>query len=140
MRKYRVNADSWTELLDILRNDEAFNEFDKDYLYGAHWNQASANATWSGDIRRQFAVQQKLITYVIYSYETPIAWRLTDGSWVIPDMVLSHTTSNHQSKVRTAVQVLRNGSTLGMFPQSAALHRGERARDWHNDPKHTDKV
>lgn len=37
--------------------------------------------------------------YVIYSYETPIAWRI-DGDWTVPDVRYSATTSRHQSLVR----------------------------------------
>ena len=36
-------------------------------------------------------------TYVIYSYETPIAWRTVDGEWVISPERYSRTTGRHQS-------------------------------------------
>ena len=35
--------------------------------------------------------------FVVYSYDTPIAWRLSDGSWSVPDTKYSMTTSRHQS-------------------------------------------
>lgn len=38
--------------------------------------------------------------YVIYSYATPIAWRLADGSWVMPDVKYSISTTRQQSIVR----------------------------------------
>lgn len=48
--------------------------------------------------------------YVVYSYETPIAWRDGDGDWTVPDVQYrapgggpSRTTSRHQNTVRMAV-------------------------------------
>lgn len=41
-------------------------------------------------------------SYVVYSYQTPIAW-LSEGDWVIPDEKYSPTTDNHQSVVRRGV-------------------------------------
>lgn len=41
-------------------------------------------------------------TYVVYSYNTPIAW--TEGdSWHIPDVYYSATTSRHQALTRRVV-------------------------------------
>jgi hypothetical protein len=36
--------------------------------------------------------------FVIYSYETPIAWTDKDGGWIIPDVSYSATTSKHIGK------------------------------------------
>lgn len=41
--------------------------------------------------------------YVVYSYNTPIAWWDATTGWVIPDVKYSPTTSRHQSIVRLAV-------------------------------------
>jgi len=47
--------------------------------------------------------------YVIYSYDTPIAWHVpNDGDdggerWVVPEVRYSPTTSRHQNLVRTAL-------------------------------------
>lgn len=41
-------------------------------------------------------------SYVVRSYETPIAWH-TDGEWVTPDVRYSATTSRHQAVVRHAI-------------------------------------
>lgn len=35
--------------------------------------------------------------FVVYSYDTPIAWLNEDGSWSVPDTKYSMTTSRHQS-------------------------------------------
>ena len=45
------------------------------------------------------------IDYVIYSYDTPIAYRTNDGKWAIPDAKYSVTTSKHQSTIRYAVSL-----------------------------------
>lgn len=45
------------------------------------------------------------IRYVVKSYNTPIAWRLEDGTWEVPAEKYSRTTSRHQSVVRRAVQL-----------------------------------
>ena len=42
-------------------------------------------------------------TYVVYSYATPIGWRREDGTWYVPDVHYSVTTSAHQGKLRVAV-------------------------------------
>ena len=43
--------------------------------------------------------------YVIYSYQTPIAWR-TQGQWHTPNVKYSATTSRHQSTIFTAIDQL----------------------------------
>jgi hypothetical protein len=40
------------------------------------------------------------ISYVVYSYQTPIAWVRNDGHVVIPDVGYSVTTSRHQGLCR----------------------------------------
>jgi hypothetical protein len=47
------------------------------------------------------------IDYVVYSYATPIAWRVrgTDwAEWVVPSHYYSRTMSRHQNKIRTALE------------------------------------
>lgn len=49
----------------------------------------------------------RLVDYVIYSYNTPIAWRwLDDGSWVTPATPYSTTTSHHQGQAFAAIASL----------------------------------
>lgn len=52
-----------------------------------------------------FRQQQELglVHFVIYSRLTPIAWVLYSGSWIIPDVKYSVSTTNHQNVVRTAI-------------------------------------
>lgn len=40
------------------------------------------------------------ISYVVYSYQTPIAWLRNDGRTVIPDVGYSVTTTRHQGLCR----------------------------------------
>lgn len=42
-------------------------------------------------------------TWTAYSYATPIAWRIDTGSWMMPDVNYSLTTSLHQGEVICAV-------------------------------------
>jgi hypothetical protein len=113
-RTYRVNADSWTVLKDILvGTPEPFNT-DKATLRGREhcegWGmlpEPDANEMIDSQVR-----------YVIYSYDTPIAYRRIAEwecggqpvyEWIIPDVRYSVTTSKHQGKVRTALSQITNG-------------------------------
>lgn len=48
------------------------------------------------------AIQLGRPDYVVWSYETPIAWRV-GGCWVTPDVDYSPTTRYHQGQVNTAI-------------------------------------
>lgn len=41
--------------------------------------------------------------YTVYSYETPIAWRTTQGHWEVPRIKYSPTTLRHQNALRRAL-------------------------------------
>lgn len=41
--------------------------------------------------------------YVVFSYDTPIAWWTPTGLWTVPEIKYSQTTGRHQSRVRQAV-------------------------------------
>ena len=58
-----------------------------------------------GEALRRFKEDEARIRYVVKSYATPIAWRLDDGAWIVPEEKYSATTSRHQSRVRRAVQL-----------------------------------
>ena len=57
-----------------------------------------------GSALDRFKADDERIRYVVKSYATPIAWRLDDGSWVIPAEKYSRTTSKHQSVTARGVQ------------------------------------
>lgn len=53
---------------------------------------------WAEDMREYD------VDYVVYSYATPIAWRVREtGEWVTPEVFYSPTTSRHQTTVRQAL-------------------------------------
>lgn len=41
--------------------------------------------------------------YIVYSYETPIAWHSAAHGWVVPSVRYSVTTTGHQGQVRIAI-------------------------------------
>jgi hypothetical protein len=45
-------------------------------------------------------------SYLVYSYQTPIAWRRGGGSWVLNHTHYSTTTSKHQRKAFDAIYEL----------------------------------
>ena len=59
------------------------------------------------DWRLTFQARNHLITYVILSYATPIAWHDSEVGWVVPAEVYSVTTSRHQGTVRAALNYNR---------------------------------
>ena len=44
------------------------------------------------------------ITYVVWSYDTPIAWRTAHGAWVMPEAGYSNTTRHHKALVRQGMR------------------------------------
>jgi hypothetical protein len=62
-----------------------------------------------GDELAAMKLRAEGITYVVYSYQTPIAYLWCD-QWYVPDVHYSATTTTHQSVVRTAVSVIADYS------------------------------
>lgn len=56
-----------------------------------------------GDTAERWRTDHEHIDYVVWSYATPIAWHLSDGTWVAPDDKYSPTTTRHQRFVYLAV-------------------------------------
>ena len=44
------------------------------------------------------------IDYVIYSYDTPIAWLCGDGEWAMPVAGYTQTTKRHKATIRAAIE------------------------------------
>jgi len=58
---------------------------------------------WRADLRER----ERHISYVVYSYATPIAWYDTErGEWTVPNVKYSITTSAHQANVDSALRWL----------------------------------
>ena len=49
------------------------------------------------------AVAGRRVDYSLFSYRTPIAWKLDDGTTVVPEVSYSVTTSVHQAVAREAL-------------------------------------
>lgn len=58
-------------------------------------------------------------SYVVYSYDTPIAWTKADGSLFLDGRKYSATTSRHQSLVRH-----------GMSTDEFAAHKAQNPKVW----------
>jgi len=56
-----------------------------------------------GRLPEQYHDDISRAAYLVYSYGTPIAWMYADGEWTMPGEKYSQTTSQHQSKIRTAL-------------------------------------
>lgn len=113
-RTYRVNADSFRELADILvGTPDEFNA-DSAFLRGrAEYKPMTGQLYLNTEAVGVFDMYRATgrIDYVIYSYNTPIAYRTChyiggEKFWVLPNITISHTSSNHQSKVRAALSLL----------------------------------
>lgn len=89
---------------------EHFNNFTPVYgsaLTSEFYNDAYPSLPHFGRLpekwQEQFIADREIgINYVIFSYGTPIAWHLTDGTWVKPNVKYSPTTSKHQSRIPKA--------------------------------------
>jgi hypothetical protein len=51
----------------------------------------------------QEQIHRQQIDYIVWSYETPIAWHHKGNNWSMPDVEYSVTTSKHQSVARGIV-------------------------------------
>lgn len=111
-RTYGVNRDRWMTLRDILVGTPGEFNPDSSTLRGRYI--ADGDVISFGQLAQSYVneIRDSVVRYVIYSYDTPIAWRRIaewspDGSpvweWVIPSEKYSATTSKHQGKVRTAI-------------------------------------
>jgi hypothetical protein len=97
--KYRVRADSWTVLRNILSEDVPFT--------GSNMSGVPGKLADTGQLPAHWANQYNAsdVLYTVCSYDTPIAWK-TPGGWVVPETRYSGTMSTHQGKVNTAVYAL----------------------------------
>lgn len=55
-----------------------------------------------GALPEQYQHEVRHARYVVWSYETPIAWVTEDGTKVLPDIGYSPTTGQHQYTVKAA--------------------------------------
>lgn len=99
--KTGANA-GWWRVRDAVKNGQEFTNTNGTFR-GEH---GPARGMWStGQLFNEYRDSVAEADYVIYSYGTPIAWRV-GGEWITPDTRYSMTTSHHQGKAFTAVRNL----------------------------------
>lgn len=97
----------WSQFVEPLRNIADFNTGGS--LYG---RQTTRVETWGrleihpGLLK---AEANETLEYVVYSYKTPIAWRI-GGTWTETAELYSMTTTKHQRAIGTAISVLSDSS------------------------------
>lgn len=124
-RYYRVNADRVDVLEEILADHADFNASSAS-LWGRAVgpNHFPTVGKLPDEYQSEYldARKESRLEYVVYSYKTPIAYRMYTGRaqnsvyaangkrvgwsdylWVVPNVVYSNTTSKHQHKVLTAL-------------------------------------
>ena len=123
-RTYRVNTDSWTVLRDIMvGTPEDFNpNYSRKSVHTNGWSGYRYTGAFRGrrmtvgllsvlgqlpdEWRALWHAHKGEIVYAIWSYETPIAWKLSDGTWHVPNVKYSVTTTKQQNKVATAISTM----------------------------------
>lgn len=63
-----------------------------------HWDMGYMGDAFRNDLWMNFIAGN--VTYLVYSYGTPIGWHHKDEGWIIPNESYSVTTSRHQSVTR----------------------------------------
>lgn len=116
--KLTVNG-GWWQFTEPLQNLEAFD------THGALCGRPGAAGGWSiGRLPSEYHESVGWADYVVYSYNTPIAWHLPAGSpaeayppkvwytmdpqgeWITPAEKYSVTTTKHQGRIFTAISQL----------------------------------
>lgn len=101
MRTYRIRQDAWTVLAGILHANE---EFNGKGMTGRP-NVIPTDRGWMPHEEWQLLIDRHEVSpiqYAVFSYDTIIGYKW-DGEWYIPDVKYSFTTTNHQIKLRVAV-------------------------------------
>lgn len=99
---YGKNRTNFYALAELLEGHAEF--------YMGHMRAtANPSLTMLGQLPPEYLRQILRADYVVYSYQTPIAWHNRDGQWVQPDVKYSPTTTKHQGKIAVALSVLKDG-------------------------------
>ena len=107
--RYFKKGMSWMELEDILSKQDEFRNSSKTF------RGECADVVFGSMCGRMDEAERQLlladfdnhgITYVVWSYATPIAWRRSDGFWRVTDRGYSQTTKVHLSKLRPAIDTI----------------------------------
>jgi len=105
-----VRRITWWDLRDILSKQVEFRNSTNNFR-GEKWGENTMPSTGHMDSADRITLERDLlhygITYVVWSYATPIGWRRGDGVWYSPDAGYSQTTkSKHLSRLRPAIAEL----------------------------------
>lgn len=106
----RTTTRNATAIARAFRNDESFTT--SGALKGvADPNYIDFGRMRVGDTAPMYSARDAHgIDYVVYSYGTPIAYRIEDtGEWVVPDAKYSVTTSKHQATIKYAISITQKG-------------------------------
>lgn len=97
-RKLKISS-SWMDYRDTLSGEpQAFNTNGRLRGVKFGWGRGRLPELY----RDAFMDSIGDIEYTIYSFDTPIAWRI-DGVWIIPDVKYGVATKRHQDKIRAAI-------------------------------------
>lgn len=112
--RLRSRKDTFQKFAEVLGD---FREFDTptNSLRGVREIERDGNPGRLGDASPAglalWRADRPVMDYVVYSYDTPIAWHVRgDGfsEWVIPNASYSQTTTQHQNKINASLEFLRN--------------------------------
>lgn len=102
----------WWRVRDAIAVDRNFTNSNRSFR-GERVTDWRALPSWPGQLPEHFAgfyqAHRDRIDYVIYSYETPIAWHVravpgaAAAAWYYPSTRYSVTTSRHQSQTHVAI-------------------------------------
>lgn len=114
MNTYRWHGKGFTHFLTLakwLENREPFEggafSGRRNSPYSSQLPLAVNEGILPADWLRTLEARKHVIDYVIFSYQTPIAWHDTEAGWIIPAVKYSNTTGRHQGAVRVAVTSLK---------------------------------
>lgn len=98
---FRNQSQGWWVLRDIIETNQEFHNTTNNFR-GVHWNAEHAATPSRGQMPtaeyNRLAMHHALVgvDYVVYSYETVIAYRNRNGVWYVPSVKYSRTTTGHQ--------------------------------------------
>lgn len=101
----RIRSD---KTIGILNNGVAMcQEFQAASVSGRYLSFAPSHTWMSAEERARLAHDIAMSptgkVFAVFSYGTPIAWTLPDGSWSVTDKKYSRSTTHHTSLVHSAV-------------------------------------
>jgi hypothetical protein len=101
MTRKLTTHSSWLDYYEVLHKLEPFKTSGALFAEGKH---RDTIGSWSvGRLHYAYHATLRKADYVVYSYDTPIAWHVPDVGWAMPDESYSKTTTRHQNKIRTAL-------------------------------------